>query len=79
MQHARNFRGNMLVAHSSMDENVHLQNTMQMVTAFTNAGKDIDLRIYPKGAHGVAYNQQSYLLLYQLYTNYLNRHLKNNS
>ena len=33
----------MLVAHSSMDENVHIQNTMQMLTAFTNAGKDIDV------------------------------------
>lgn len=76
MAHARNFQGNMLVAHSSMDENVHIQNTMQMVTAFTNAGKDIDLRIYPPGEHGVAYNQQSYLLLHQVYTNYLNRHLK---
>lgn len=76
MAHARNFRGNMLVAHSSMDENVHIQNTMQMLTAFTNAGKDIDLRIYPPGAHGVAYNQQSYLLLHQVYTRYLNRHLK---
>ncbi|REL33132.1 S9 family peptidase [Rhodohalobacter sp. SW132] len=76
MEHARNFTGNMLVAHSSMDENVHIQNTMQMLTAFTNAGKDIDVRIYPPGAHGVAYNQQSYLLLHQVYTRYLNRHLK---
>ncbi|MFU8812450.1 MAG: S9 family peptidase [Balneolaceae bacterium] len=76
MAHARNFTGNMLVAHSSMDENVHIQNTMQMLTAFTNAGKDIDVRIYPPGAHGVAYNQQSYLLLHQVYERYLNRHLK---
>lgn len=76
MEHANKFSGNMLVAHSSMDENVHIQNTMQMLTAFTNAGKDIDVRIYPPGAHGVAYNQQSYLLLHQVYTSYLNRHLK---
>lgn len=76
MAHARNLKGNMLVAHSSMDENVHIQNTMQMITAFTNAGKDIDLRIYPPGAHGVAYNQQSFLLLHQVYMSYLNRHLK---
>lgn len=76
MAHVNKLEGNMLVAHSSMDENVHVQNTMQMLTAFTNAGKDIDLRIYPPGAHGVAYNQQSYLLLHQVYTSYLNRHLK---
>jgi len=76
MEHARNLEGNMLVVHSSMDENVHIQNTMQMVTAFTNAGKDVDLRIYPPGEHGVAYNQQSYLLLHQVYTRFLDRHLK---
>jgi len=76
MAHASNLEGKMLVAHSSMDENVHIQNTMQMLTDFTNAGKDVDVRIYPPGAHGVAYNQQSYLLLHQVYTSYLNRHLK---
>lgn len=76
MTHAGKLRANMLIAHSSMDENVHVQNTMQMLTGFINAGKDVDLRIFPKGAHGVAYNQQSYLLLLQAYTNYLNRHLK---
>lgn len=76
LPHAPQLQGNMLVAHSSMDENVHIQNTMQMVTAFTNAGKDIDLRIYPPGEHGVAYNEQSYVLLHRVYTNYLNRHLK---
>lgn len=77
MAHAQNLNGEMLVAHSSMDENVHIQNSMQMIRAFTDAGKDVDLRIYPPGAHGVAYNQQSYLLLFSVYTEYLNRHLKN--
>jgi len=76
MAHAQRLQDNMLVVHSSMDENVHIQNTMQMLTAFTNAGKDVDVRIYPPGAHGVAYNQQSYLLLHRVYTNFLNRHLK---
>jgi dipeptidyl-peptidase 4 len=76
MAHAANLDANMLVAHSSMDENVHIQNTMQMIRAFTDEGIDVDLRIYPPGAHGVAYNQQSYFLLYETYTEYLNRFLK---
>lgn len=76
MAHARHLQGNMLVVHSSMDENVHLQNTMQLITSLINTGKDIDLRIFPAGEHGVAYNQQSYLLLHQIYTNYLNRYLR---
>lgn len=76
MAHAKNLKGNLLVVHSSMDENVHIQNTMQMVTAFTTAGKDIDLRIYPPGDHSVSYNVQSELLLYKTYTSYLNKLLK---
>jgi dipeptidyl-peptidase 4 len=76
MAHAENLDANMFVAHASMDENVHVQNTMQMVRAFTDEGIDVDLRIYPPGEHGIAYNTESYYLLYQTYTNYLNRFLK---
>ena len=76
MEHAHELKAKMLVAHSSMDQDVHIQNTMQMVTAFTEAGKDIDLRIFPKGSHAMVYNSQSYLLLYQIYTDYLDTHLK---
>lgn len=74
--HAAKLQGKMFIAHSSMDENVHLQNTMQLVKALTDNGKDADLRIYPPGAHGVAYNSASYMLLYRTYTEYLNEHLK---
>jgi len=77
--HARKLKGKLFIAHSSMDENVHVQNTMQFVKALTDAGKDVDLRIYPPGAHGVAYNAQSYFLLYETYTDYLNKHLKQDS
>lgn len=74
--HAANLDSHLLLSHSTMDENVHVQNTMQLMTALTSAGKDVDLRIYPPGAHGVAFNTSSYVLLYSTYTNYLNRLLK---
>lgn len=74
--HAGNLEGHLFIAHAAMDENVHIQNTMQLMTQLTSNGKDADLRIYPPGAHGVAYNPTSYLLLYETYTNYLNNHLK---
>ncbi|SMO51725.1 S9 family peptidase [Fodinibius sediminis] len=74
--HAENLQGHLFIAHSAMDENVHIQNTMQLITQLTSQGKDADLRIYPPGAHGVAFNTSSYVLLYSTYTNYLNRLLK---
>jgi len=74
--HASNLEAHLLLSHSTLDENVHVQNTMQLLTELTSNGKDIDLRIYPPGAHGVAFNTPSYYLLYQSYTNYLNRFFK---
>lgn len=74
--HAGKLEDNMFIAHSGMDENVHMQNTMQLVKALIDNGKDADLRIYPPGAHGVAYSGKSYILLYSQYMAYLDRHLK---
>ena len=56
-----------------MDDNVHPQNTLQLLTALTNAGFDADLRIYPPGRHGAAYNGQSAMLIQQAEDEYLNR------
>jgi dipeptidyl-peptidase-4 len=59
-----------------MDDNVHPQNTMQLLTALTNAGRDAELRIYPPGHHGAAYNQASARLIRPVTDSYLARHLK---
>jgi len=74
--HAVNLDGHLLLAHSLMDDNVHPQNTFQLVNALNMAGKDFDLKIYPPGAHGIATNMTTYLLLMQQYTDYLEKHLK---
>ena len=74
--YVENLQGKMFIAHSTMDENVHVQNTFQLVRALIDAGKDHELRIFPPGNHGVAYDANSYVLLYSQYTNFLNEHLK---
>ena len=75
MTYANNLTGKLLIIHSLMDDNVHVSNTMQLLTALTNAGKDVDLRIYPPGAHGAFYNARSYILIEEVYYHYLNRFL----
>jgi dipeptidyl-peptidase-4 len=74
--YAGNLQGKMLLSHSTMDENVHVQNTFQLVKELIDNGKDVDLKIYPPGAHNVAYDGNSYVLLYTQYVNYLKKHLK---
>lgn len=76
MPHAANLKAHLLLIHSMMDDNVHPANTMQLLTALTDAGKDADLRIYPPGAHGAAYSWESWLLLNQVSYEYLERYLK---
>jgi len=76
MPYADSLKGKLLLIHSQMDDNVHPINTMQLLTALTNAGKDFDLRIFPPGAHGAIYNRPSYLLLLRIYNEYLQTNLK---
>jgi dipeptidyl-peptidase-4 len=76
VEQAAKMRGNLLLIHSMMDDNVHPQNTMQLLTALTNAGRDAEVRIYPPGRHGAAYNAQSARLIRQVTDSYLARHLK---
>ncbi len=74
-EHAAHLTGYLLLIHSAFDDNVHPRNTMQFITALTNAGKDADFRFYPLGAHGAIYSKTSYILLMKVYYNFLNRYL----
>ncbi len=73
---APKLKGHLLLIHSMLDDNVHPQNTMQLLTALTNAGKDVDTRIYPPGHHGAAYNAASSRLIQSVSAEYLARYLK---
>ena len=51
---AAHLRGRVLIVHGTSDDNVHMQNTMQMVQALIAAGKPFDLALYPRKTHGIA-------------------------
>jgi dipeptidyl-peptidase-4 len=76
VENAGRLRGKLLMIHSMLDDNVHPQNTMQLLTAFTEAGKDVDQRIYPPGRHGAAYDAQSEILMSTAQFEFLNRWLQ---
>jgi dipeptidyl-peptidase-4 len=45
--------GNYLLIHGSGDDNVHYQNTMEMISALVAANKQFDHFIYPNKTHGI--------------------------
>ena len=51
---AANLRGKLLLAHGLMDDNVPASNTLVLVQALIDAGKDFDLVLFPEARHGFA-------------------------
>ena len=49
---APNLRGKLFILHALMDENVHFQNTAQLIDALVAANKDFDLMVFPGERHG---------------------------
>ena len=50
---AEDMHGEMLVIHGVIDENVHMQNSLQLAEALQNAGKQFELMLYPGNRHGI--------------------------
>lgn len=67
-------KGNYLLIHGSGDDNVHVQNTMQLIEALVQANKQFDWRIYPDKNHGI-YGGNTRLHLYTLMTNFIKENL----
>ena len=52
--YAADLKGHLLEVHGTSDDNVHMQNTMQMLNAFITAGKQVDLQLYPRKTHSIS-------------------------
>ena len=53
INHVDKLKGNYLLIHGSADDNVHYQNTMELIEALVKADKQFDLMIYPNKNHGI--------------------------
>jgi dipeptidyl-peptidase 4 len=74
INHVDKLKGNYLLVHGSTDDNVHYQNTMDMITALVNANKQFDLFIYPNKNHGI-YGGNTRYHLYRKMTDFLLEHI----
>jgi len=54
LSYAKSLKGSLLLAHGTIDNNVHPENTLQLVDALQHEGKRFDLMFYPEHRHGIS-------------------------
>ncbi len=50
---AKNLHGRLRILHGTMDDNVHMQNSIRLVKALQDADKDFEMMFYPGFRHGI--------------------------
>jgi len=71
---AKNLNGNLLIIHGTADDNVHFQNSVEMVNALNEAGKTYQFYMYPDKAHSINSSKSRYDVFKKI-AEYLNQHL----
>jgi dipeptidyl-peptidase-4 len=51
--YAKNLKGNLLLVHGTIDNNVHIGNSIQLIDALEKEGKDFEVMFYPENRHGI--------------------------
>ena len=74
INHVNKLKGKYLLIHGSGDDNVHVQNSMQMIEALIQANKQFDSQIYPDKNHGI-YGGKTRIQLYTKMTNFIKENL----
>jgi dipeptidyl-peptidase 4 len=75
---ADKLHGVLLLVHGTSDDNVHFQNSIQMIDALIKAGKQFHLMIYPNKTHSIA-GKDARIHLFTMIADHFERELKNSS
>ena len=74
INHVSKLKGNFLLIHGTADDNVHVQNSMQMIEALVQANKQFDWAVYPDKNHGI-FGGKTRIQLYNKMTNFIKEKL----
>jgi len=72
---AENLKGNLLLMHGTGDDNVHYQNTEQLVNELIKYNKIFSMMSYPNRTHGIREGENTSRHVYETLTRYLNDNL----
>ena len=67
---AKDLQGKFLLIHGSADDNVHFQNSMDLVEALVQTDKQFEMQVYPNKNHGIRGGNTTFHL-YTRMTNFI--------
>jgi dipeptidyl-peptidase-4 len=73
LSHISKYKGNMQLVHGVIDENVHMQNSIQLLSKLQDAKKDVEFMAYSGGRHGWGGNKGAHFQ--NLKTKYIYKYL----
>ena len=71
INHVDKLKGKYLLVHGTADDNVHFQNSTEMVKALVDANKQFETMYYPNSNHGIYTGKNTTYHLYTRMTNFL--------
>lgn len=71
ISHVSKLKGNYLLVHGVTDDNVHVQNSMDLITELVKNNKDFDMIFYPNNDHGIHNGRNTRLHLYTKMTKFI--------
>jgi len=74
--HAAGLKGDLLLVHGTGDDNVHYQNSEQMINALIKNNKLFQLMSYPNRSHGIFEGYNTTRHVYETLTHFLNEHVE---
>ncbi len=70
INHVKKLKGKYLLIHGTGDDNVHVQNSMDLISALVNANKQFEMQFYPNKNHSI-YGGYTRFHLYKRMTDFL--------
>lgn len=73
--HTAKLKGNYLLIHGTADDNVHIQNSMDLINSLLKNNKQFDMQFYPNSDHSIYYGRYDHFHVYRKMTDFLLKNL----
>jgi dipeptidyl-peptidase-4 len=71
ISHTEKLKGNYLLIHGTADDNVHVQNSMDLITSLLNNNKQFEMQFYPNNDHSIYTGRYTHYHVYRKMTDFL--------